>query len=94
VLVTLGRLIGRLLWPLKPAQRLRGRPKTSLDRLKVKMLVIRLMQRLYTAYTVLTVLVQDHPMPQRWRFFTRVVTPASGIYRLELLLCQQQKRGP
>ncbi len=58
VLVSLVVLLDRLPWPPEPAQRPRGRPKTSSERLVIKALVSMLMRRLYTAYALLTFLDQ------------------------------------
>ena len=67
VLVTLVQLVDRLPWPPEPAQRPRGRPKTSSDRLMVKAFVIMLIRRLSTAYALLTFLAPDDPLPQQLR---------------------------
>jgi hypothetical protein len=67
LLVSLVRLIDRLPWPPEPAQRPRGRPKTSSDRLMVKALVIMIMRRLYTAYALLTFLEQEDAVARQLR---------------------------
>jgi hypothetical protein len=80
LLVTLVKLSDELPWPLEPAKRIRGRPKTYADRLIVKALVILIIRCLYTAYALLTFLNQADPVAQQvrpllhehWRFPTRL----------------------
>ena len=67
VLVSLVVLVDRLPWPPEPPRRPRGHPKTYSDRLIVKALVIMIIRRLYTAYTLLAFLDQDDPLPQQLR---------------------------
>src|SRR5919199_503477 len=67
VLVSLVLLVDRLPWPPEPPRRPRGHPKTYSDRLIVKALVIMIIRRLYTAYTLLAFLDQDDPLPQQLR---------------------------
>jgi Transposase DDE domain len=67
LLVSLVLLMDHLPWPPAPAKRPRGRPKTYSDRLIMKALVIMIMRRLYTAYTLLTFLDQDEAVAQQVR---------------------------
>ena len=59
LLVTFVKLIDRLPLPEPPAQRGRGRPTTYTDRLLLKALVIMIIRRLYTAYSLLAFLEQE-----------------------------------
>lgn len=59
LLVMLIKLVDAIPMPKKPEQCRRGRPKTYSDRLIVKALVIMVIRRLYTAYSLLKVLEQD-----------------------------------
>jgi hypothetical protein len=65
LLVSLVLLMDRLPWPSAPVQRLRGRPKTYSDRLRVQALVIMIIRRLYTAYALLTFLAQEDRVAQQ-----------------------------
>jgi Transposase DDE domain len=67
LLVSLVRLIDHLPWPSAPVQRPRGRPKTYSDRLILKALVIMIIRRLYTAYTLLTFLEQEDTVARQLR---------------------------
>jgi Transposase DDE domain len=67
LLVSLVLLVDRLPWPVEPAQRSRGRPKTYSDRLIMKALVIMIIRRLYTAYALQAFLKQDDPLPRQLR---------------------------
>ncbi len=54
LLVILVRLVDCIPWPEEPdGKRGRGRPKTYTDRLIVKDLVIMVIRRLYSAYSLL-----------------------------------------
>jgi len=59
LLVTLVNLVDSIPQPTKPEKRGRGCPKTYSDRLIVKALVIMVIRRLYTAYSLLKFLEQD-----------------------------------
>ena len=63
LLVTLVRLVDQIPMPEEP--RRRGRPKVYSDRLMVKALVIMVIRRLYTAYSLLAFLEQDTDLTQR-----------------------------
>jgi hypothetical protein len=59
LLVTLLKLVDRIPWPQESAQRRCGRPIVYSERLIVKALVIMIIRRLYTAYSLLAFLQQD-----------------------------------
>ncbi len=59
LLVTLVKLVERIPFPGAPQKRGRGRPKVYTDRLIVKALVIMVIRRLYSAYSLLAFLEQD-----------------------------------
>lgn len=59
LLVTLLKLVDGIPWPQESAQRRRGRPIVYSERLIVKALVIMIIRRLYTAYSLLAFLQQD-----------------------------------
>jgi len=59
LLVTLVKLVDLIPMPKKPEKRGRGRPKVYSDRIIVKALVIMVIRRLYTAYSLLAFLEQD-----------------------------------
>jgi hypothetical protein len=59
LLVTLVKLVDRIPMPEPPPKRGRGRPKVYADRLIVKALVIMVIRRLYSAYSLLAFLDQD-----------------------------------
>jgi hypothetical protein len=59
LLVTLVKLVDRMPMPPPPKKQGRGRPKVYSDRLIVKALVIMVIRRLYTAYSLLAFLDQD-----------------------------------
>lgn len=59
LLVTLLKLVDEISWPQESAQRRRGRPIVYSERLIVKALVIMIIRRLYTAYSLLVFLQQD-----------------------------------
>jgi len=67
LLVTLVLLVDMLPFPAPPKKRGRGRPKEYSDRLIVKALVIMIIRRLYTAYSLLAFLEQDTPLTQQLR---------------------------
>lgn len=58
LLVTLVRLVDRLLTPPPPAKWRRGRPKPYPDRLFLKALVIMIVRHLHSPYELLAVLAQ------------------------------------
>jgi hypothetical protein len=59
LLVTLVMLVDRIPMPPAPKKRGRGRPKVYPDRLMVKALIIMIIRRLYSAYSLLAFLEQD-----------------------------------
>lgn len=59
LLVTLVKLIDTLPLPAEPPHRGRGHPQVYSDRLMVKALIIMIIRRLYTAYSLLAFLDQD-----------------------------------
>ncbi len=59
LLVTLVKLVDRIPQPPPPQKRGRGRPKVYADRLFVKALLVMIIRRLYTAYSLLAFLDQD-----------------------------------
>lgn len=59
LLVTLVNLVDRIPVPEAPQKRGRGRPKVYSDRIIVKALVIMVIRRLYSAYSLLAFLEQD-----------------------------------
>jgi hypothetical protein len=78
LLVTLVMLVDRIPMPTSPVQRGRGRPKVYPNDLIVKALIIMVVRRLYTAYSLLAFLEQD-----------TVVT-----HELRALLTDEQGRFP
>ena len=67
LLVTLVKLIDQIPFPEPPKKRGRGRPKVYSDRLIVKALVVMIIRRLYSAYSLLAFLEQDTPLTQQLR---------------------------
>jgi len=67
LLVILVLLVNRIPMPAEPAKRGRGRPKTYSDRLMVKALLIMVIRRLYTAYSLLAFLGQDTELTNQLR---------------------------
>lgn len=67
ILVTLVLLIDQIPMPALPKKRKRGRPKVYPDRLIVKALVIMIIRRLYSAYSLLTFLEQDSVLTNELR---------------------------
>jgi len=59
LLVTLVKLVDRIPTPPPPKKRGRGRPKTYPDKLIVKALIIMVIRRLYSAYSLLAFLEQE-----------------------------------
>jgi hypothetical protein len=59
LLVTFVLLVDRIPMPMPPKKRSRGRPKVYPDRLIVKALIIMIVRRLYSAYSLLAFLEQD-----------------------------------
>ena len=67
ILVSLLWLVERMPTPLPPTKRQRGREKTYSDKLFVKALIVMIIRRLYTAYTLLRCLAQADPVAQQIR---------------------------
>jgi hypothetical protein len=67
LLVTLVKLVDLIPFPEPPKKRGRGRPKVYSDRLIVKALVIMIIRRLYSAYSLLAFLEQDTPLTPQLR---------------------------
>lgn len=67
LLVTLVLLVDRIPMPPEPKKRRRGCPKTYSDRLMVKALVIMVIRRLYSPYSLLAFLEQETDLTQRLR---------------------------
>jgi hypothetical protein len=67
LLVMLVKLVDLIPFPELPKKRGRGRPKVYSDRLIVKVLVIMIIRRLYSAYSLLAFLEQDTPLTQQLR---------------------------
>ena len=66
LLVILVMLVDRIP-PRPPKKRGRGRPKVYSDRLIVKALIIMVIRRLYTAYSLLAFLEQETTLTQQLR---------------------------
>jgi len=67
LLVTLVKLVDSIPLPAAPQKRGRGHPKVYTDHLIVKALVIMVIRRLYSAYSLLAFLKQDTPLTQELR---------------------------
>ena len=67
LLVMLVKLVDRLPGPEPPPKRERGRQKVYADRLIVKALVIMIIRRLYSAYSLLAFLDQDTDLTRALR---------------------------
>ena len=67
LLVIMVLLVERIPMPAPPQQRKRGRPKVYPDGLIVKALVIMIIRRLYSAYSLLTFLEQDTALTNELR---------------------------
>lgn len=67
LLVTLVKLVDRIPVAEAPKQGKRGRPKVYADRLIVKALIIMVIRRLYTAYSLLAFLDQETELTQALR---------------------------
>lgn len=67
LLVMLIRLIDQIPWPEATKPRGRGSPKTYSDRLIVKALVVMIIRRLYTAYSLLEFLDQETELTNQLR---------------------------
>jgi hypothetical protein len=59
LLVTLVKMIDRIPMPATPVKRKRGHPQEYTDRLILKALVIMIVRRLYSAYSLLAFLEQE-----------------------------------
>jgi hypothetical protein len=67
LLVTLVKLVDRLPFPETTVQAGRGRPKVYSDRLIVKALVVMIIRRLYSAYSLLAFLEQPTALTEQLR---------------------------
>jgi hypothetical protein len=67
LLVMLVKLVDRIAMPEPPPKRGRGRPKVYADRLIVKALVVMVIRRLYSAYSLLAFLDQDTDLTRALR---------------------------
>jgi hypothetical protein len=67
LLVIFVQLIDRIPLPVAPAKRKRGRPEQYSDRLVLKALVIMIIRRLYTAYSLLAFLEQESELTSALR---------------------------
>ena len=67
LLVILVMLVERIPMPVEPKQRGRGRPKVYSDVLILKALVIMIIRRLYSAYSLLTFLAQNTALTNELR---------------------------
>ena len=67
LLVTLVKLVDRVPMTEAPPKRGRGRPKVYPDRIIIKALVIMIIRRLYSAYSLLAFLDQDTDLTQALR---------------------------
>jgi hypothetical protein len=67
LLVMFVLLVDLIPMPTEPTKRGRGRPKTYSDRLMVKALLIMVIRRLYTAYSLLAFLAQDTELTNQLR---------------------------
>lgn len=67
LLVTFVLLIDRIPMPTPPKKRGRGRPKVYPDRLIVKALIVMVIRRLYSAYSLLAFLEQDTALTRELR---------------------------
>lgn len=68
LLVTLVKLVDRIPTPPPPEKRGRGRPRTYTDKLIVKALIIMVIRRLYSAYSLLSFLEQETALTVQLRF--------------------------
>lgn len=68
LLVTLVKLVDRIPAPPPPKKRGRGRPRTYTDKLIVKALIIMVIRRLYSAYSLLSFLEQETALTVQLRF--------------------------
>ena len=73
-MLTHGGMLVSLLWlveqlppPPTPVNRMRGQQESYADKLFIKALIVRIIQRLSTAYTLLHFLDQDEPATQQIR---------------------------
>jgi hypothetical protein len=71
LLVTLVKLVDTIPMPKEPEKRQRGHPKVYADRLIVKALVIMVIRRLYSAYSLLAFLEQDTELTHSLRELLR-----------------------
>jgi hypothetical protein len=67
LLVTLVKLVDRIPMPEPPRKHGRGRPKVYTDRVIIKALVIMIIRRLYSAYSLLAFLDQDTDLTRALR---------------------------
>ena len=67
LLVTLVKLVDCIPLPASPQKRGRGHPQVYTDRLILKALVIMVIRRLYSAYSLLAFLAQETPLTQELR---------------------------
>ena len=67
LLVSFIKLIDRIPMPAELPKRRRGRPRTYSERLMLKALVIMIIRRLYTAYSLLAFLEQDTDLTEALR---------------------------
>ena len=96
LLVTFVVLVDRIPMPAPPKKRGRGRPKVYPDRLIVKALIIMVVRRLYSAYSLLAFLEQDTALTyqlrtlltnEKGRFFEwGGQVPVKGLKRAQLIV--------
>lgn len=67
LLVTLVKLVDRMPTPPPPVKRGRGRPQTYTDKLIVKALIIMVIRRLYSTYSLLAFLEQETDLTMQLR---------------------------
>ena len=71
LLVTLVKLVDRIPMPPPPAKRGRGRPKEYSERIIIKALVVMIIRRLYSAYSLLAFLEQDTDLTRQLKALLR-----------------------
>lgn len=94
LLVTLVKMVDRIPMPEQPQKRKRGRPYVYSDRLIVKALIIMIVKRLYSAYSLLAFLEQETEYTQQLKVLLQENGHFPARRTWERRIAQQPQRLP